>query len=125
MQYGKALSEGRRRSGLTKRALAELAEVDESYISHVEAGRRDPSGALLATFAKVLRIPLPVFLLLGAEADDLRGLSVAEAKKLASHLVELTQQLQPEASRGTQVDAKAGKRASTAARRAPSSRKRS
>lgn len=48
----------RKKHGYTQEGLAEAMNVDRSYISLVETGRRSPSWRFLAAFANLLHIPV-------------------------------------------------------------------
>jgi len=57
-EFGDVLLERRRAAGLSQRKLAELAEVDFSYISKLENGRLPaPAAETIVRFAKVLGCP--------------------------------------------------------------------
>lgn len=62
----------REAAGLSQRELGERLGVDPTYISHLEAGRRDPSLGLLRRLARELSVPLALFLaaLLREEVPD-------------------------------------------------------
>ena len=51
--------------GLSQNKLAQLLDVDQSAINHIEQGRRNPSFELLLKICEVLEIPL-----FGEENDD-------------------------------------------------------
>lgn len=59
---GGAVRAIRERSGLSVSALAALARVDRSHLSHIEAGRRRPSPATAQAIAQALRCPLAAIL---------------------------------------------------------------
>ncbi len=52
------LQELRREHGYTQERLAEKMNVDRSYISLVETGRRAPSWRFLTAFANLLHVPV-------------------------------------------------------------------
>jgi transcriptional regulator with XRE-family HTH domain len=57
MTLGKAIKRLRRAAGLTQRDLATKLQVNSTYISHLEADRRDPSIALLRKLGSTLNVP--------------------------------------------------------------------
>jgi transcriptional regulator with XRE-family HTH domain len=48
----------RKRAGLSQRALAEAAGIDQSAISRIERGQRDVSLNRLDAIARALRVPV-------------------------------------------------------------------
>jgi transcriptional regulator with XRE-family HTH domain len=71
MDYGKALRIARAMAGLQQKQLADLAGMNSSHISLMEMGKRRPSVQALDKLCKALGIPKHLFMLLGAEANDL------------------------------------------------------
>jgi transcriptional regulator with XRE-family HTH domain len=57
-----ALSAIRQRSGLTKSEFARALEVSPPHVTDLEAGRRQPSPALLLRMAGVLKVPVTALL---------------------------------------------------------------
>lgn len=55
---GKRIKELRKAQGISQQQLAELANIDQRNLSHIECGDTFPSRALLA-LAGALNIPLP------------------------------------------------------------------
>jgi transcriptional regulator with XRE-family HTH domain len=68
----------RRQRGLSQEALADLAQIDRSYMSSIERGRRNLSVLNVARIASALRVPL-CDLLYAQEApgEQFRRVSVA------------------------------------------------
>lgn len=60
--FGKALKQLRQEKGITQERLAELAEVDRTYIWRLEAGKRSPSLEIIFRIASGLKIPPGVLL---------------------------------------------------------------
>jgi transcriptional regulator with XRE-family HTH domain len=54
---GNAIRRLRQAAGLTQKDLAERLEVDKTYVSHLEADRKEPSIQLLRGLASVLEVP--------------------------------------------------------------------
>ncbi len=67
--FGKRLKEIRQQKKLTQFQLAELANVDEKYISHIERGGSFPRADLLEKFAEILDIDISEFFELKAFKD--------------------------------------------------------
>ena len=55
MSIGKNVKSRREACGLDQTELAEKLHITQAMVSHIEAGRKLPSVALLADIAKVLR----------------------------------------------------------------------
>lgn len=75
MNIGRAVREVRSHRELTQRELAFGADLDPSYVSLIESGRRMPSLDVLARVAEVLEVPIYLMILLGCDEEDytLRG----------------------------------------------------
>jgi transcriptional regulator with XRE-family HTH domain len=71
MDYGKALRIARAMTGLQQKQVADRAGLNSSHISLIEMGKRKPSVQALEKICKALGVPNHLFMLLGAEADDL------------------------------------------------------
>lgn len=54
---GRNIRHHRTRLGLSQTALADLIDMDQSYISDVEAGKRMPRLATIAVLAAALEVP--------------------------------------------------------------------
>jgi transcriptional regulator with XRE-family HTH domain len=89
LDYGRALRTARVARGLTQKELAQLAKVDPSYVSLVEAGNRTPSATNLEKFAEALGIPLYLMILLGSQKSDLRGLPEKDAANLGLSMLNM------------------------------------
>ena len=57
LDMGGAIKRLRRAAGLTQRELATRLDIDATYVSHLEANRREPSLQLLKDMAAVLAVP--------------------------------------------------------------------
>lgn len=87
MNIGKAIRVIRAARNLSQKQLAEESKLDASYISLVEAGRRDPTGETIQAIAKGLRVPKYLLLLLGSDKEDLSEISTEQADVLARQLL--------------------------------------
>jgi len=94
MNIGKAIRVIRAARNLSQKQLAEESELDASYISLVEAGRRSPTDETMQAIAKALRVPKYLLLLLGSDKEDLSGISTEQADMLAKQLLDII--LEPE-----------------------------
>jgi transcriptional regulator with XRE-family HTH domain len=71
MDYGKALRIARAMAGLQQKQLADLAGMNSSHVSLIEMGKRKPSVQALERLCKAVGVPTHLFMLLGAEAEEL------------------------------------------------------
>jgi transcriptional regulator with XRE-family HTH domain len=69
VSLGNAIRNLRKAGGLTQRSLATRVGVSPTYLSHVEAGRREPSVTLLRGLARELAVPPGIFLAILLSAD--------------------------------------------------------
>ena len=69
MTLGDAIRRLRQAAGLTQKDLAELLDVDKTYVSHLEADRKEPSIQLLRGLASVLEVPPGLLLAISLWAD--------------------------------------------------------
>lgn len=87
MKYGRAIRQVREARGWSQRALARELGVAPSYVSLLESGKRSPSARMLESIATTVEVPIPVLMLLAAEASELRGIPVKEAQALSKQLL--------------------------------------
>ena len=59
---GEALKTIRERSGYGQTEFAAMVGIDRAYLSHIEAGRRNPSPAVAKRIAGTLKMPLAAIL---------------------------------------------------------------
>ena len=72
IRFGERLREARKTRGLSQEALADLCDLDRTYVSGVERGVRNPSLKNIGRFAKGL----------GLSIEDLcRGIDTPNARK--------------------------------------------
>lgn len=57
LTLGSAIRQLRGAAGLTQKELAERLGISPTYVSHLEAGRKEPSVQLLRDLAKSLDVP--------------------------------------------------------------------
>ena len=89
MNYGKAIRTIRSAKNLEQKDLARMAKLNASYISLIESNRRAPSSTALEALARALHVPLYLLMLLASDAEDLHGVSEAEAHKLGKQLLDI------------------------------------
>lgn len=90
MNYSKAIRVARSLADISQSQLAEKAEIDRSYLSMIESGKRTPSVEIIERIAVALKLPFHLLSLLGSEDSDIRkaphnhiaGLSLALTKLL-------------------------------------------
>ncbi len=86
MDYAKGLQHARTKVGISQGQLARRANLDPSYVAHIEAGRRKPSLDVLESLSNALGLPMPVLMLYSAEEADLKGISVEQASSVSEML---------------------------------------
>ncbi len=59
---GEALRALRERSGYGQTEFASMVGIDRAYLSHIEAGRRNPSPGVAKRIATQLRVPIVAIL---------------------------------------------------------------
>lgn len=89
MDYGKALRLGRALSGLQQQQLAEKAEIDASYISLIEQGKRTPSVKFIHKMSRAMGIPPYLFTFLAMESEDTELLDNKELASIGEALTKL------------------------------------
>ena len=80
------------RQDLTLAALAEKADLSVSYLSLVEAGKREPSLEALREIAKALGVPTFALMALAMPLEDLRAIPGAANSKLLEALMLLLEE---------------------------------
>jgi transcriptional regulator with XRE-family HTH domain len=95
MNYSKAVRIARAVSGLQQKELADKAGLDPSHVSLIEKGSRKPSVGAIAKLSKALGIPEPLFTMLAAEAQDLKGMNEQDVEHLGEYLVNFLMRDEP------------------------------
>jgi transcriptional regulator with XRE-family HTH domain len=57
-RFGEVVREVRNRRGLSQEKLAELADLDRTFVSMIERGKRHPTLETAKSLAKALGVPL-------------------------------------------------------------------
>ena len=73
MKYGRAIRIVRTARGLSKVQLAKRLSVGASYLSLIEAEKREPSVKVIDEISTVLRVPPHLMALLASDPTDLDG----------------------------------------------------
>lgn len=89
MNLGRAIRLCRQRIGWTQELLASNVGISTSYLSLIEADKRDPSISTVRRIARAMEIPFSVLIFLAADRSELEGLD----KELCEKLSFLTLQL--------------------------------
>lgn len=89
MKIGRALKTCRTAKNLSLIQLSELAGLSQSYLSMIESGKREPSLTLLEKVVKSLELPMPIFLFLAAEKDELSGLDQETIDRLSAAVLDV------------------------------------
>jgi transcriptional regulator with XRE-family HTH domain len=89
MDYGKALRLSRAFTGLQQQELAEVADIDPSYISLIEQGKRKPSLKIIHKLSRAMGIPVHLFTFLAMEPEDSEFLDRDELATIGESLTKL------------------------------------
>lgn len=84
MNYAKAIRITRTIRGYSQKELAELINVNSSFISRIEDGTRQPSTATLQLIAKSLSISILLLMFLAKDKEDFSDDMISDG--LATHL---------------------------------------
>jgi len=87
MNYGKAIRTIRAAKGISQKKLGEALELDTSYLSRIEKGKRIPSIDMLEKIAEKLNIPFHLFILLSSEKKDIKGFDEKDIEKISKNLL--------------------------------------
>jgi transcriptional regulator with XRE-family HTH domain len=87
MNLAKAVRTARAARGLSQKQLAELSGLDPSYVSLLEAGKRNPSVSIVESIARAMGVPSAVLMLFGSEQSDLKYINKEDAQKLGGALL--------------------------------------
>ena len=74
---GQAIRQLRQERALTQRQLADAADVNETWISHIEAGRTNPAWGTIARVAAALNVTISE---LAARAEQLADASAGRGR---------------------------------------------
>ena len=89
MNYPKAIRVARSLADISQGELADRAEIDRSYLSLIESGKRQPSVETIEKIARALKIPFHLLSLLGSEETDVQKVSHEHIASLSLALTKL------------------------------------
>lgn len=89
MDYGRAIRVVRAARRISQAELARRSSIDQTYVSMIEKGIREPNPDLLAVLVAALDVPLPLLQLLAADSSELNSIDEAQASALALELLAL------------------------------------
>jgi transcriptional regulator with XRE-family HTH domain len=98
MNYSKAIRVARSLADISQGALADRAEMDRSYLSLIESGKRKPTVETIEKIANALKIPFHLLSLLGSEESDVRSASREQIASLSLALTKLLLEVSNEES---------------------------
>lgn len=93
MNYSKAIRVARSLADLSQGQLADQAEIDRSYLSLIESGKRQPSVETIEKIAVALKLPFHLLSLLGSEDQDIKKASPGQIESLSLALTKLLLQV--------------------------------
>lgn len=76
MNLGDTIKKLRKEKGIKQLHLADSCSITQSYLSNIEANKKEPTLSVLNQISNKLSIPLPIIFFLSMEAED-----VTEDKK--------------------------------------------
>jgi len=89
MNYSKAIRVARSLADLSQGELADRAEIDRSYLSLIESGKRHASVETIQKIATALDLPFHLLALLGSEQKDIRKANANQIEDLSLALTKL------------------------------------
>ena len=89
MNYSKAIRVARSLADISQGELANSAEIDRSYLSLIESGKRQPSVETIEKIALALKLPFHLLSLLGSEESDVQKVSHEHIASLSIALTKL------------------------------------
>jgi transcriptional regulator with XRE-family HTH domain len=126
MNYSKAIRVARSLADLSQAQLADRAEIDRSYLSLIESGKRRPTVETIEKIAQALKMPFHLLSLLGSEASDVKNVNHGQIEGLSIALTKLLMRVDPDESKRSKVTETASQSGSikkSARVRVPSRRK--
>ena len=93
MNYSKAIRIARSLADLTQGQLADRAEIDRSYLSLIESGKRQPTTETIEKIARALKLPFHLLSLLGSEEADAKKVNQSQIESLSLALTRLLMQV--------------------------------
>jgi transcriptional regulator with XRE-family HTH domain len=96
MNYSKAIRVARSLADISQGQLADNAEIDRSYLSLIESGKRKPSIETIERIARALNLPFHLLSLLGSDEADVQRASQEHIASLSLALTKLLLEVQDE-----------------------------
>jgi len=93
MNYAKAIRVARSLADISQGQLADRADIDRSYLSLIESGKRIPSIETIEKISAALKLPFHLLTLLGSEETDVKNASHAQITSLSEALAKLLLQI--------------------------------
>ena len=87
MNIGRAIRFARVAKGLSQQELAARIAISASYLSLIEAGKKDPSIPMIRSVAEGLKISVDVLLLTAIDYDKIRAADVDALAALSQQLL--------------------------------------
>jgi transcriptional regulator with XRE-family HTH domain len=128
MNYSKAIRVARSLADLSQAELADRAQIDRSYLSLIESGKRQATIETIEKISQALKMPFHLLSLLGSEEEDVQKANPGQIESLSIALTKLLMQVdadensnpEPPAASSRSGSSKKPKRAGVPARRRPS-----
>ena len=89
MNYPKAIRIARSIADLSQGELADRAQIDRSYLSLIESGKRQASLDTIQKIARALKLPFHLLTLLGSEQQDIKEIGINQIEDLSLALTKL------------------------------------
>lgn len=93
MNYSKAIRVARSLADLSQGQLADRAEIDRSYLSLIESGKRQPTVETIEKISQALKIPFHLLSLLGSDEADVQNANPGQIESLSLALTKLLMQV--------------------------------
>ncbi len=70
MNLGNAIKSLRKEKGIRQNQLADTCSITQSYLSNIEANKKEPTLSVLQQICEGLSVPLPILFFISMDADD-------------------------------------------------------
>ena len=98
MNYSKAIRVARSLADLSQGELADRAQIDRSYLSLIESGKRHATVETIEKIATALKLPFHLLTLLGSEEEDVQKANPGQIESLSIALTKLLMQVDADES---------------------------
>lgn len=98
MNYSKAIRVARSLADLSQGELADRAQIDRSYLSLIESGKRHATTETIEKIATALKLPFHLLTLLGSEEEDVQKANPGQIESLSIALTKLLMQVDADES---------------------------